>query len=296
MVTRKSTIYRLFLLGMLLARPCAAANPIYESLVEKGLELSTQETIKLPPPVLLDGMAQAQRKHAIESLLAGKYDWESFTRKALVAPFLLKINDDGRDSGHVGRRVDLYFITYGSLGAMGGDDYLKGQLNLATANDDGQDGSHVKILSGKELSKRGLPFSQQPGSSRWVAVESTLLNKVRIRLTTQNLKTESSDSILISSVADPHFVNDGEYPNDWRPISRDDAGRRQIGPPQSYAGLGSYAKGTRLSDPEGAIFIEYHLAFAEPQDWFHGTNLLRSKLPIVAQSIVRKLRRSTSDR
>jgi hypothetical protein len=34
------------------------------------------------------------------------------------------------------------------------------------------------------------------------------------------------------------------------------------------------------------------VTFIEPREWFHGTNLLRSKLPIVAQDIVRKFRRN----
>jgi hypothetical protein len=283
----------IILLALQFATPCTAANPIYQALVEKGLALSPQETVKLPPPVLTDGMTSAQQKAAIETLLAGKYEWGTFARKALVAPFLLRINDEGREAGQVGRRVDLYFITYGSLDSMRGDDFLKGQLNFAAADDESADGSRVKILTADELSKRGLAVDQRAGSSRWIAVESTLLNKVRLRLTTQNLKSESADSILIASVVDPKFVNDPEYPNDWRPIAADESGRRQIGAPQPYAGLASYVKGTQLSDPAGAVFIEYHVAFAEPQGWFHGTNLLRSKLPLVVQNMVRKLRRST---
>ncbi len=293
MKRRNDNVYWFVLLSVQLVSPCIAANAIYDALVDKGLALSPRETVKLPAPVLADGMTSAQQKQTIEDLVAGKYNWESFTRKSLVAPFLLRINDEGRESGQVGRRVDLYFITYGSLDSMRGDDFLKGQLNFATADDESADGSQAKILSPTELTKRGLPPGQQPGSSRWIAVESTLLNKVRIRLTTQNLKSETADSILIASVADPKFVGDAEYPNDWRTIVADDSGKRHIGAPQPYAGLASYVKGTQLSDPTGAIFIEYHVAFAEPQGWFHGTNLLRSKLPIVVQNMVRKLRRST---
>jgi hypothetical protein len=281
------------LFAALLGTPCLAANPIYEALIEKGLAISPQETVKLPPPVLADGMTTAQQKQAIEAVLAKKYNWESFTRKSLVAPFVLRINDEGRESGQVGRRVDLYFITYGSLDSMRGDDFLKGQLNFAAADEESADGNQVRVLSPANLTKRGLPPDQGPGSSRWIAVESTLLNKVRIRLTTQNLKSESADSVLIASVTDPRFVNDPEFPNDWRAITTDESGRRQMAAPQPYAGLGSYVKGTQLSDPAGAIFVEYHVAFAEPQGWFHGTNLLRSKLPIVVQNMVRKLRRST---
>lgn len=277
-------------------RPCVAANPIYDALVERGLKLSPQETLNLPKPILDDGMDAAKQQLAIETLLAGKYDWETFTRKAVVSPLLLKITGDAQEPGHVGRRVDLYFVAYGSLNALGSEDYLQKQLNLTAAGDQGRENGRAKVLSGEDLGKRGLPTSQKPDDPRWVAVESTLLSKVRISLTTQNVKTQSSDSILIASLADPRFEKDAEYPNCWRAISSDDAGRRQTGPPQPYSGLGSYVKATRLARPAGAIFMEYHVAFAEPQGWFHGANLLRSKLPIVAQDMVRTFRRNISER
>ena len=81
----------------------------------------------------------------------------------------------------------------------------------------------------------------------------------------------------------------------WQSLTVDDTGKRQTGPPEPYVGLGSYAKATRLAEPAGAIFMEYHVAFVEPQGWFHGTNLLRSKLPIVAQEMVRKFRRNLGE-
>jgi hypothetical protein len=96
---------------------------------------------------------------------------------------------------------------------------------------------------------------------------------------------------MAASILDRRFANDPDFPNRWRPVTRDDNGKRQLGAPQPYFGFGGYAKATRLVEPAGAILIEYHAAFAEPQDWFGGTNLLRSKLPILAQMIVRQLRR-----
>src|SRR4051812_16621252 len=113
MKRRHGNVFLFVLLAMQPVSPCIAANSIYDALVEKGVALSPQETIKLPPPVLKDGMTAIQQEQAIEAALAGKYNWESFTRKSLVAPFLLRINDEGREAGQIGRRVDLYFITYG---------------------------------------------------------------------------------------------------------------------------------------------------------------------------------------
>ena len=73
---------------------------------------------------------------------------------------------------------------------------------------------------------------------------------------------------------DERFVRDPEFPNAWRPITRDESGRRRLGEPRPYTGFGGYAKATRLLEPAGAFFVEYHAAFAEPSGWFNGTNLL----------------------
>lgn len=286
----------LALATMLIARPCPAVNELYETLINKGTELAPRETIKLPKPTLEDGLDQAAQHQAVKTLLDGRYDWETFTRKAVVSPFLLKISDDNREAGEIARRVDLYFVTFGPLSTLAGENYLQEQLNLAAAGEQGTDNGHVRILSAEDLGKRKMPTSQEPSDPRWVAVESTLLGKVLINLTTQNVKTETSDSVVIASLADPRFLDDAEYPNRWRSLTTDDAGRRQIGPPQPYGGLASYAKVTRLVEPAGALFVEYHIAFAEPQGWFHGANLLRSKLPIVSQDMVRRFRRNTNDR
>src|SRR5205814_1186239 len=87
------------------------------------------------------------------------------------------------------------------------------------------------------------------------------------------------------------FGDDPEFPNRWRPISRDDDGKPVLGEAHPYGGAGAYIKITRLAEPAGALFVEYHLVFTEPKGWFGGANLLRSKVPILTQSEVRAFRR-----
>jgi hypothetical protein len=283
------------LLVLLPTEMCLAAGDIYQTLVEQGVSLGGQETIKLPQPVLADGLDAAQQRQAIEALLAGRYDWDAFTRKSVVSPLLLKIGDGEPKAGQVSRRVDLYFIAYGELDLLRDDEKLQEHLNLASAGDVEADGRKMKVLSADELQTRGLPTAQGIGDPRWVAIETTLLGKVQLNLTTRNEKAESEETLVLASILDPKFQSDAEYPNAWRSITIDDAGRRQIGSSQPYPGLGSYVKATRLVEPQGAVFIEYHLVFAEPEGWFRGANLLRSKLPIVAQDLVRKLRRKMGE-
>ena len=45
-----------------------------------------------------------------------------------------------------------------------------------------------------------------------------------------------------------------------------------------------------MEEPEGALFIECHILFAEPKGWFGGTNQLVAKMPLVVQNQVRNTR------
>ena len=185
---------------------CPAANAIYDALVGPGVKVSPQETLQLPKPALEDGLAPAQQRQVIESLLAGRYDWDTFTRKSVVSPFVLKISEGAAESGPIIRRVDIYLVAFGSFDLLKSEDYLTKQLNLAANNDQSDTNGKAKLLTVDDMRKRNIAADTKPGDPRWVAVTSTLLGKVRISLTTQNIKTEGKDSILIASVADPRFV------------------------------------------------------------------------------------------
>ncbi len=102
--------------------------------------------------------------------------------------------------------------------------------------------------------------------------------------------TRQPDSLLAATQIDPRFAKDSDFPNHWRKISRDDEGQRHLGPAQLYGGAGGYLKITRLHEPKGALFVEYHLIYTEPKGWFNGTDPLTTKLPAIIQSEVRTFR------
>jgi hypothetical protein len=117
-----------------------------------------------------------------------------------------------------------------------------------------------------------------------------LFDEVEVSATRQAVLTKSPGSLLLAARLDPRFLDDAEYPNQWRSIDAGAAGVPVLGPKQPYRGAGFYVKITRLQRPAGAIFIEYHGAFDEPYGWFQGENRLRSKLPLVADHEVKQFR------
>ncbi len=199
---------------------------------------------------------------------------------------------DGPASQAAGRQVDLWFVAYGDLDSLADDDFVERQFRSAASEDDSENRPRTKLFTEAELASRGIALPSGPNRPAFLAGDFTLLDKARISGVARSLKTREADLLVVASLLDERFDSDAEFPNSWRAITRDSAGKRQLGVRQPYAGFGSYAQVTRLAEPAGALLIEYHVAFAEPKGWFNGANLLRSKLPIVAQEGVRKLRRS----
>jgi hypothetical protein len=282
-------------LAILVASPSGLAaadvpNELLRTLLTAGVPIADGEIVKLPEPTLADGMTAATQRQQIEAIAEGRNSWEDLTRRTVVAPFILKTSQVGSEQRGEGRRVDLWFVAYGSMDTMASDDFLSNQFK--TASEDSENASTARLLSDADLKKRGLPVPSAAENPRYVTAETTLMERVRVSATTRSIKTRTAESLVVASILDPRFAADPEFPNRWRSIVRDDAGSRQLGAPYAYRGLGSYVKATRLIEPAGALLIEYHVAYAEPQAWFNGANLLQSKLPILAQTVVRKLRRS----
>jgi hypothetical protein len=263
------------------------ADDLLTTLTSAGTTTSGQDKLALPEPTIPDGLSGAEQRKRLETVSAGKQSWDTLTRKAVVAPLVLKV---GPKTGNV-RTVDLWFVAYGELETVDNEDFLNSQVKSAS-EDDAENAPVVKTLTAADLAKRRISDAGSDGDVRYVAADITLLDRVRISAVTRSEKMRTEESVTVVSVLDPRFERDGEYPNSWKSIGRDANGKRSVGEAQTYEGLISYVKATKLKDLPGALAIEYHGSFVEPEGWFNGANLLASKLPIVAQDGVRKFRRS----
>ena len=93
----------------------SVGNELLDTLVERGVQLGPQETVRLPKPVVDEPMTETAKREAIAALMGGRYEWETFARRSVVSPFVLKISENDRQAGKIGRQIDLYFIAYGPL-------------------------------------------------------------------------------------------------------------------------------------------------------------------------------------
>ena len=266
------------------------ANPLLNELLEKGLPLPQGQTVRFAPPLMADGLSKEQQQ-AVLLKVADKRPLDLFLKKTDAAPFHYKITSiEDRAGKRVGQTVDLAFIAYGSLDRVVKEDVLN-QL-IGTEAKKAKDVDNVKVLSPDVLAKRGIKLLDGTNvEERYAGLDIFLLEKVKITGITRNVKAHGPDSVALAMMLDPRFADDKDYPNRWRPYDPLAEKDKAFGPPQPYTGMGGYARVTKLIEPEGALFFEVHTAFHEPEGWFGGPNLLRSKLPIVLQENVRNLRR-----
>jgi hypothetical protein len=268
-----------------------AVNPVYRDLRDTGISLAPRFCCRLPPPSMADGLDAERQAAAIAAVLAGAYPMKQFVRKSVVAPHVLRMSEvDSGDPNHPGRRVDAWFVAFGDFDRLADKEFLDSLLKSGEQDLERPDGGRDWTTA--DLARRGIVIG--PGREKYEGyghASYDLLKRVRLQLSGHACWSRTGDSILAAAVVDPRFQSDPEFPNRWFAIAKRPSGEATVGPPRPYYGAGFYAKLTRLADPPGAIFVEYHLAFGEPREWFGSTNLLGSKLPAIAQSQVRSVRR-----
>ncbi|MDB5306289.1 MAG: hypothetical protein JWO38_491 [Gemmataceae bacterium] len=263
-----------------------AQNPLFKSLLDPGLVVGPGVRVKLPPPVMPDGLDPAKQKAVITELIGNDYSYEDFTRKSVVAPHVLKIRDVLATPQSPVRGLDAYFVAYVDLKAFDDEKFLERSLNIGKG-----EGGKGQNLTREDLAKRGIVLKPEDEKREgYGQVEFDFLEKVRLRLTGHVMSSKTAESVVAAAEVDPRFTGDKEFPNEWRSLSKT-SGELKVGPPQPYGGAGMYIKITKLADPAGAVFVEQHVVFAEPTGWFEGANLLRSKLPPVIQNSVRNMRK-----
>jgi hypothetical protein len=271
-------------------------NPVLVELTEKGVAMPDGTFVKLPPPTLPDGLDAAAQSQALTKILPPSMSLAQFTQKSSSAPIALKIRTvRGKKEDATFRLIDLGFVAHGRWETLNSekfaDSFLKTKEKERENANQKRTLSKSGFLSKEEMAKRGLGGATPSGmQQRYFYTTFTLFDEVEVSATRDAILTKSPGSLLLAARLEPRFLNDADYPNQWRSVDRNAAGEVVLGPKQPYRGAGFYVKITRLQRPAGAIFIEYHGAFHEPLGWFQGENRLRSKLPLVADHEVKQFR------
>ncbi len=268
------------------AGPREPKNELFEDLRTQGIAVGAKYRVVLPAPSMADGLDARGQQEVLATVAGMSYSVEELVRPSVVAPFVLKYRDvQPSDPEAPAYGIDLWFVARGDLDVVAGKDFLeKWQA--------GRKDHQVHVLTAAELARHKLEERSGDGrQERFAHTVFTVLDRVQVSATLHTVITRQADSLLAASKVDRRFRDDADFPNRWRSIGRDDEGKPILGEAHPYGGAGAFVKVTRLLEPAGALFIEYHLIFTEPKGWFGGANLLRSKVPILTQSEVRAFRR-----
>jgi hypothetical protein len=278
------------MLPLLLTALTLAADPprnlLFEELTRDGLAIPGGPRVKLPPPVLPDGLS-ASRKQAIVDKLADKFPPGLFVRKMVTAPYLLTIKSIGEGPKRRGHTVRLVFIAHGKLEQLEKENALEQLMGLERKD---ETRASAKALTDEELAQRKIKRVKTPGlEESYARLDAVLVDKVKLTGVVRGLASSGKKSLLFACRLDERFADDKKYPNRWRSIGPPPA--EKLGRPEPYTGFGGYLEGTELPRPAGALLIEAHFAFWEPHGWFQGYNVLASKLPLAVRNNVQTFRR-----
>jgi hypothetical protein len=188
------------------------------------------------------------------------------------------------------RAVDLWFVVHGDWDTLNSQGFLESLF----PKEEGKSRvvSKSGFLTAEEMARRKLKVAGGDGrEEKFVYSTFSLFERVQISTTRFAVLTRGKNSVLAAAKIDPRFTKDPDYPNQWRPLLRDERAEIKLGPAHPYTYAGGYAKVTRLREPADAVFIECHLVYEEPYAWFDGANLVKQKAPLMVQEKVRTFRR-----
>jgi len=281
-------------LGLVGASP---ENSVLKQLIEQGVPVGDGTFVKLPLPTVADNLDAAPQQAILQRIAAPHRRVADLVRKSVVSPFVLKLGDASTsDSKRPFRTIDAWFIAYGRLELFSREEFLKKLVETAESGKKSRLPFTKGVLKPEEIRQLGLYTEDTPDQmQRFFFSTFDLFGRVLVTVTRRVVVTKYPDSVLVAAIVDPRFTKSPTHPNRWQSVSRDDGDQFKLGPPQPYESAGLYAKVTRLKEPTGALMIEYHHVFCEPEGWFSGSHLLSSKIPMVVQDAVRKLRRRLAE-
>ncbi|MEM8912824.1 MAG: hypothetical protein AAGC97_13745 [Planctomycetota bacterium] len=269
--------------------PLMATEPVQQDsllsqFTESGIKGVGPDPVGLPSPIDITAASTD-----IQREISAPHDWKRFTRDSTSAPIVIRletIKDD--DGARVGHRVQFRFVVHETF------DVLKSKGFLQTLFEDSEEREESSFEDFDEDQVRSLGLSVQEGTDFGFA-EFSLLKRIIVRGVFASQTTVEDPFAVTAWKLMDSIDGASEYRSSWAPLENDDVGRKIEGERMPYAGIAGYVSMASLGPMDDALvdacLVECHLVIHEPENWFRGGNLLRSKLPLIIQESVRKFRR-----
>lgn len=266
------------------ARPVTAEEAIPD-LTGRGVEVAAGAWAELPRAVVRFDTSQSP---ADLRALAGSADWERFAADSPTAPVTVVIEPFAADGTRLAHKVHAAFTLHAPLERLQADETLRKSLGA----DEDAKGATARPLTAEEVREAGIP-ADPTGRERLVYLEIPLLNRVTIRGVVRTVTTEHPDGLEMAWQFDPRLLDHERWRATWTRREENELGARVEGEPQPYRGCGGIIAVRKVAADGGLdlLVVESRLVLGEPEAWFQGSNLLRSKIPLSAQEYARSLRR-----
>ncbi|NNE00970.1 MAG: hypothetical protein HKN47_26945 [Pirellulaceae bacterium] len=259
----------------------AQSPSLMDQLTQRGVTIPEKHVVLVPPPTLADHLTAEQRRQKL-SALAGGATWKQFSRDSVVAPVAIDldyIKDD--DGARIGHSIHVAFVVHTPIETFADEDLMEQIFGDRDKSDENKTAESQK-LSDDQLGALGI---EPVESTSFTRTRFTLLKKVLVNGVLQTETAATNDTKSVAVYLDPRFSDD----NWWMRVSNDQAA--PASKKNRYVGAGGYVVIARLTELDGASLVEARFILHEPQSWFSGSNLLRSKLPLMIQESARKFRR-----
>ncbi len=262
-----------------------AAEETAADLGARGVEVAECVWAELPRAVLKFDVAQAPDDLRA---LAGAAEWERFATDSPTAPVTVVIEPFTADGTRLAHKVHTAFTLHAPLERLREDETLRKSLGT----EDDSKGSTARPLTDEEVREAGLAIDSN-GRDKLVYLEIPLLNRVTIRGVVRAVATEHPDGVELAWQFDPRLREHPRWRATWTRLEENELGARVEGQPQPYRGCGGIIAARKLATDGGVdlVVVESRMVLGEPEAWFQGSNLLRSKIPLTTQEGVRSVRR-----
>ena len=202
----------LALIALAAAAGPTAQNPLFQELLKKGVKMSDGTLVKLPPPILADGLDAAAQQAALAKVADARSPVKELVAKSYYAPVVVKVRTvkQSEGEGPAVRAVDLWFTAHGDWNKLTSREFLESVLKPA---DEGKSRIVTKsgVLSDQELAARKLSATVKKGyEERFVYSTFSLFERVEISATRFTVLTRGKDVVLAAGRVDPRFAKDAD--------------------------------------------------------------------------------------
>ncbi len=263
---------------------------------QEGIRINDAVAVPVSRPVLEVATTVADRME-IAKKLAPRMPWERFSKDSVLAPVMINtdaIKDD--DGKRVAHSIRSTFIVYAPL------EDLRNQELMEAVLLNGEDPQSDEITAAGQqvpvhvLESLGITRPQKTAnddSSRgdsYGVVTLPLMNRVQLTGVIWAEKFSGNDHLGVVWKFDDRFAQT-DYACKWQKMTRNQLGEPELGEPVPYVGCGGYIAVYEIDRAANMLLVESRIVMHEPDDWFGGSQFLRSKLPAALQENAWSFRR-----